>query len=206
MSNRKASLIAGMSAGATGLLVFLVIHHLWIKPIWFILPIGLAIAAIGGLAVGWAYGELLPGLPGRPWTTFAWFGLIGLTLAPAVVIAQLRPPLFSGTGDNVISNISVVQAAVIFVCDLLLPAAVIGGLAGWLIRRTKRAVLATALAGFVFALGPGHNVPFLGNQPATGKGIILLVAIVLAASIVLVEGHAAMIYRGFSHEHKETII
>jgi hypothetical protein len=59
---------------------------------------------------------------------------------------------------------------------------------------------------FVFALGPGHNVPFLGNQPATGKGIILLGAIVLAASIVLVEGHAAMIYRGFSHEKKETII
>jgi hypothetical protein len=197
MSDRKASLIAGMSAGATGLLVFLAIHHLWIKPIWFILPIGLAIAAIGGLAVGWAYNELLPGLPGRPWTTFAWFALIGFTLAPAVVIAQLRPSLFTGTGDNVISNINVAQAAVIFVCDLLLPAAVIGGLAGWLIGRTKRAVLATALAGFVFALGPGHNVPFLGNQPATGKGIILLVAIVLAASIVLVEGHAAMIYRGF---------
>lgn len=194
MSNRKASLIAGMSAGVTGLLVFLVIHHLWIKPIWFILPIGLVIAAIGGLAVGWSYGELLPGLPKRPWTTFAWFVLIGLTLAPAVVIAQLRPPLFTGTGMDVTATVSIAQAAIIFVRDLLLPAAVIGGLAGWLIGRTKRAALATALAGFVFALGPGHNVPFLGNQPATGKGIILLIAIVLAASTVLVEGHAALMH------------
>jgi hypothetical protein len=201
VSNRKASLIAGLSAGITGLLVFLVIHHLWIKPIWFILPIGLAIAAIGGLAVGWAYGELLPGLPRRPWTIFAWFGLIGLTLAPAVVIAQLRPPLFTGTGMNVIATVSITQAAVIFVRDLLLPAAVIGGLAGWLIGRTKRAALATALAGFVFALGPGHNVPFLGNQPVTGKGIILLIAIVLAASIVLVEGHAALRNRYMENQH-----
>jgi hypothetical protein len=187
VSNRKASLIAGVLAGITGLMVFLVIHHLWIKPIWFILPLGLVIAVAGGSAVGWAYGELLPGLPRRPWTTFTWFALIGLTLAPAVVIAQLRPPLFTGSGMNVIANVSIAQAGIIFIRDLLLPATVIGGLVGWLIGRTKRAVLATALAGFFFAVGPGHNVPFLGNQPATGKGIILLVAIVLSASIVLVK-------------------
>ncbi len=192
MSNRKASLIAGMLAGVTGLLVFLVIHHLWIKPIWFILPVGLVIAVLGGLAIGSAYCELLPRLPGRPWTIFAWFSLICLTLAPAVILAQLRPPLFTGSGMNVIASISVAQAIVIFVRDLLLPAAVIGGLAGWLIGRTKRAALKTALAGFMFALGPGHNIPFLGNQPSTGKGIILLISIVLAASIVMIEGHAAL--------------
>jgi hypothetical protein len=203
MSHPKASLIAGVLAGVTGLLVFLVIHHLWIKPIWFILPVGLVIAVPGGLAAGWAYSELLPGLPRRPWTTFAWFALIGLTLAPAVVIAQLRPPLFSGTGMNVTATVSIAQAAVIFGRDLLLPAAIIAGLAGWLIGRTKRATLATALAGFVFALGPGHNVPFLGNQPATGKGIVLLVAIVLTASIALVEGHAALLnrYSEVQHDH-----
>ena len=192
MSNGKASLIAGMLAGTVGLLVFLVIHHVWIKPIWFILPLGLVIAVIGGLAVGWAYRELLPGLPARPWTILAWVALIGLTLLPAIVLAQFRPPIFTGTGMNVTSTVSVAQAAVIFVRDLLLPATVTGGLGGWLIGRTRRAAFATALAGFVFALGPGHNVPFLGNQPATGKGIILLIAIVLAASIVLVEGHAAL--------------
>ncbi len=197
MSNGKASLIAGVLAGIAGLVVFLVIHHLWIKPIWFILPLGLVIAVIGGLAVGWAYSELLPGLPGRPWTIFAWVALIGLTLLPSIVLAQLSPPLFTGTGENVIAAVSVEQAVIIFVRNLLFTATVIGGLGGWLIGRTRRAAFATALAGFVFALGPGHNVPFLGNQPATGKGIILLLAIVLTASIVLVEGHAALIRGNF---------
>jgi len=197
MSNGKASLIAGMFAGTTGLLVFLVIHHFWIKPIWSVLPLGLVIAATGGLAVGWAHSELFSGLPRRPWTIFAWVALIGLTLVPSIILAQLRPPLFTRTGMNVTATVSVAQAAVIFVRDLLLPATVIGGLGGWLIGRTRRAAFATALAGFVFALGPGHNVPFLGNQPATGKGIILLLAIVLTASIVLVEGHAALIRGNF---------
>ncbi len=105
MSNRKASLIAGMLAGTAGLLVFLVLHHLWIKPIWFILPLGPVIAVIGGLAVGWAYSELLPGLPRRPWTIFAWVALIGLILLPSIVLAQLSLPLFTGTGENVTSTI-----------------------------------------------------------------------------------------------------
>ena len=49
----KSSLIAGILSGTAGLLVFLVIHHVWIKPIWAIFPAGLFIAALGGLAVGW---------------------------------------------------------------------------------------------------------------------------------------------------------
>ena len=48
----KAALIAGVISGMAGLLVFLTIHHFWIKPIWFIAPIGLMIAGLGGLAVG----------------------------------------------------------------------------------------------------------------------------------------------------------
>jgi hypothetical protein len=184
-----------MSAGITGLLIFLVIHHLWIKPIWFIFPIGVVFAAAGGLAVGWAYNELLPHLPGRPWTILAWAVLVSLTLAPAVLLAQLYPPLFTGTGENATFTVSTKQAVLIFVGNLLLTATVTGGLGGWLIGRTQRAALAAALAGFVFALGPGHNIPFLGNTPAAGKGIILLIAIIFVASIVLVEGHAALTVR-----------
>jgi hypothetical protein len=175
VSNRKASLIAGVLAGITGLMVFLVIHHLWIKPIWFILPLGLVIAVAGGSAVGWAYGELLPGLPRRPWTTFTWFALIGLTLAPAVVIAQLRPPLFTGSGMNVIANVSIAQAGIIFIRDLLLPATVIGGLVGWLIGRTKRAALATALAGFFSPWDQGIMSHFweISLQPGKASSCLL---------------------------------
>lgn len=62
------SLVVGIQSGIAGLLVFLIIHHFWIMPIWFILPFGLVVAALGGAAVGWAYGELLPHLPPRPWS------------------------------------------------------------------------------------------------------------------------------------------
>jgi hypothetical protein len=137
MSNRKACLIAGVLAGIAGLLVFLVLHHLWIMPIWFILPAGLVVAAAGGLAAGWAYSELLPGLPARPWTIFAWAALVGLTLAPSIVLGKLRPPLFTGTGDNAALTVSVARV------------------------------------------------------------IFILLAIVLSASIVLVEGHAALTGKRF---------
>jgi hypothetical protein len=185
-------LIAGMLAGVAGLLVFLALHHLWIKPIWFILPFGLVIAIIGGLAVGWAYSELYSSLPKWPLTILAWGAMFCLTLTPSIVLAQLGPPLFTGTGETAALTVSTKQAVIIFIRNLLLTAAVAGGLGGWLIGRTPRAALATALAGFVFALGPGHNIPFLGNTPGTGKGIVLLIAIILSASIVLVGGHVVL--------------
>lgn len=195
MSGRHASLLAGALAGAAGLLVFLGLHQLWIRPIWFILPLGLLIAVAGGLAAGWAYAELYAGLPARPWRLFAWMGLISLTLLPAIVLAQLRPPMFTGTGASARLTVSVPHAVFIFVVELLLAAGALGGLAGWLIGRTRRAALAMALAGLAFALGPGHNVPFLGNTPAAGKGLILLAAVIAAAATVLVEGQAALARR-----------
>src|ERR1041385_2609385 len=89
------TLIAGVLSGVAGLFVFLVIHHIWIRPIWFILPIGLIVASLGGLVVGWSYAEIRAGLPPRPWTALALVALIGASLAPAIVIAQLRQPLFN---------------------------------------------------------------------------------------------------------------
>jgi hypothetical protein len=62
--------------------------------------------------------------------------------------------------------------------------------AAWRLGHPRQAALATALAGLVFALGPRHNIPFLGSTPATGKGIALLAAIILVSAVVLVEGEA----------------
>jgi hypothetical protein len=71
----EAAPVAGVASGIAGLLVFLVIHAMWIKPIWFILPAGLIISGAGGLAAGWAYAEVLSSLPPRPWTALAVMGL-----------------------------------------------------------------------------------------------------------------------------------
>jgi hypothetical protein len=186
----NTSLIAGLLAGIAGLLVFLTIHHFWIKPIWFILPPGLAIAALGGLAVGWAYAEIQAGLPPRPWTSLAVFALVGAILTPGILLAQTRPPPLDIATGAIIDGSSVAVVVARFAVELLLTATVVGGLAGWWLGHTPRAAIATAMAGFVFALGPGHNVPFLGNTPAVGKGIALLAAIILVSAVVLVESQA----------------
>src|SRR3954463_2754202 len=102
----NAALIAGLLSGVAGLLVFLTIHHFWIKPIWFILPPGLLIAALGGLAVGWAYTEIGTALPPRPWTSIAVFPLVAAMLAPAILLAQLRPPPLDISNGSIIDGSS----------------------------------------------------------------------------------------------------
>jgi hypothetical protein len=57
-----------------------------------------------------------------------------------------------------------------------------------------RAAVSTGLAGIVFALGPGHNIPLLVSTPAAGKGIVLLLAIVLTAAWVLVTVQARLLH------------
>ena len=185
----NGSLIAGVLSGIAGLLTFLVIHHFWILPIWFITPAGLIIAAIGGLAVGLSYAEIQQGLPPHPWT---WLGLvimIGAILAPSILIAQLRSPLFDITTGSIPPE-SRGRVITHFILELLLTAGMAGGLAGWMLGHTWRAAITTSLAGLIFALGLGHNIPFLGNTPAAGKGLAILLAIILVSAFVLVETHA----------------
>jgi len=188
----NTTLTAGGLAGIAGLFVFLIIHHLWIMPIWFILPMGLAIAVVGGLAVGWAYGELLPHLPPRPWTALAVVVLIWAILLPSIVVAELRQPLFVIEGANAVLAVSVGRASLIFVLELLATSILVGALAGWLIGRTGRAAQATALAGFIFALGPGHNIPLIGGGGAyyVAKELTIMMAIIAVSALVLVEVQA----------------
>jgi membrane associated rhomboid family serine protease len=50
-TDSQIALISGMLAGVAGLLTFLTVHALWIMPIWFILPMGLLVALLGGAVV-----------------------------------------------------------------------------------------------------------------------------------------------------------
>jgi hypothetical protein len=102
----NANLIAGVTAGMAGLFVFLILHHLWIVPIWFILPFGVVVAAVGGAA-------------------------------------------------------------------------------GWLIGRSGQAAMATAVAGFIYALGPGHNIPLVGGTPGVGKELVIMAAVVVVSALIL---------------------
>ena len=115
----RSHLLAGAFAGAAGLVVFLVIHHFWIRPIWFILPVGLVIAALGGLAVGWSFAKLHPNLPPRPWSILTWVALIALILLPAIILAEMRTPMFDIRVTGSVLMISVGHAVVIFILELV---------------------------------------------------------------------------------------
>jgi hypothetical protein len=185
--------IAGLLAGIAGLLVFLVIHALWIAPIWFILPLGLIIAGAGGLAVGWSYSELRVHLPARPWTALALMALITVILLPSLVLAELRQPMFTVSAAGVVNLAMGISEVVLrFIVELLLPATLTGGVAGWWLGRTRRAAGATALAGFIFALGPGHNIPFIGGTHGVGMEVAMMGVIIPISAIVLVEGSARL--------------
>ena len=86
-STDTAAYIAGAVAGIAGLLAFLVLHALWIVPIWFILPVGLLVA--GGLLAAraiWASSGLV----------FIPFGLCYLWLI-AISIVLIRR---AGAAEN----------------------------------------------------------------------------------------------------------
>ena len=183
----NATLIAGVLSGLAGLMTFLVIHQIWITPIWFILPIGLVIAALGGLAVGWAYELLSPGLPAGMWRVPAFAGLIVLILLPALVLPHLRSPIFAISSTGTEQLVPTAKAVRIFLVELVVTAPLAGALVGLWIGGSREAALRTALAGLVFALGPGHNIPLIsGVWSGVLKSWVLLGAIILCSTIPLV--------------------
>lgn len=113
----------------------------------------------GGLAVGWAYAELKPHLPKRPWTTLAGVGLIALILGPAVVLAELHGPVFTGTLADPVPTVAPWVIVARFVGELLATATIVGGLVGSWLGHTRRAALATGLAGSCLPLAPGTTSP-----------------------------------------------
>lgn len=194
MSVLSASLIAGVAASVAGLAVFLGLHHVWIKPIWFIIPAGLPIAALGGLAFGWSYLEIRGGLAAPPWRSLSVAALMLAVLLPAILLSFTHGPLFDLATATVPKGQGV-RVTVRVVLELLVTATVVGAIAGRLLGHTGRATWATALAGLAFAVGPGHNIPMFGSNPRAFKALALLLAIIATSSIALVEIDARLTRR-----------
>src|ERR1700687_1820559 len=111
-----AALIAGAVAGTVGFAVFLVIHAIWIVPIWFVAPAWLW-AFLGGVCVGWAYDVHRVRLPLRlAGRAAVVFGSASLVLAPGLLLLPLPPSSPSG------SNPSIVVVGVVVIAGLLLAA------------------------------------------------------------------------------------
>ena len=183
------TLLSGVASGLSGLLAFLVVHHLWIAPIWFITPVGLVIAALGGLAIGWSYWHLRPSLPARPLAALALFALVVAALLPGILLSFTHGPLFELKTGRIPEGERAAVAAH-FVLELALPAALVGALAGYALRRTALAAISTALAGVAWTLGPGHNIPMFGTEPAAFKGHAIVLIVAFASCVALVETSA----------------
>ncbi len=189
----NAPLLAGALSGIAGLLTFLIIHHITIQPIWYILPFGFVFAVFGGMAVGWAYELLKPGLPPGNWTSIAFASLIMLILAPALVLPHFRTPIFLMTPEGAQLVVSTGRAIFLFIIELVVTSTIAGAFVGWWIGQSHSAVLRTALAGLIFALGPGHNIPLIsGAWGGVLKSWVLLLAIILVSSVVLVVSEAVL--------------
>lgn len=187
MASLPSCLQAGVLSSLASLAVFLGVHHLWIRPIWFIAPAGAAIAVAGGLALGWSWFLLQPGLPGLPWSPLAALALIAVILAPGVALSFTHGPLF----DLQTADIPAGQGravAIRFLLELVVTATVVGALVGWRLGGTGTAALATSLAGLALALGPGHNIPMFGHHPVAFKGLAILLALSLVTAVGLPVG------------------
>jgi hypothetical protein len=187
------SIVPGVTSGIAGLLTFLVLHHLWIVPIWFILPFGAVVAALGGVAVHRSYDALRASLPARPWAAPALAGVVAVVLLPSFVLAEMGTPLVDVAAGEI--DASPLAVGVAFVLKLFAPTTIAGAVVGWVLGRTRRATQTTALAGFVFALGPGHNIPFFGGTPSLDTELGLMTWSTIAAAVVLVEVDARLARR-----------
>jgi hypothetical protein len=184
---------AGALAGIAGLVTFLVAHHAWIAPIWFVAPAGLVMAALGGAAVGSSYATLRPRLPQRPWTATAIVAIFAGVLAPAVVVAELRGPILAmGPDGGGVLLVPGEEAVVDVLVGLIGVSALMGATLGGLIGRSRRAALATSLAAVALAIGPGHNIPLLGGTPVVEKELAILLLVLVVSACTLVETEARL--------------
>jgi hypothetical protein len=194
MGNRGITLISGALSGLASLLVFMIVHAIWITPIWFVMPLGIVLALGGGMVVSWAYSEIKRRLPPPPWAVLAIAGIVFATLLPAFALAQLHPLFFSLDGTLLVKVPVLIRH---FILDLLVTAFAMGALIGWWLGRSKRSALATGLAGVMFALGPGHNTAFVTLVPGVGglalKMLALMAVIIFVAAVVLVYGQELLL-------------
>lgn len=184
--------VAGAIAGQAGLAVFLTAHAIWITPIWFVVALGVPVAAIGGAAAGWALDELRRVVPDDP--VRAWLAVTAgamLVLAPTFLVAALGPALpltvVDGSANPVPGTFPRLVAQ--FAVELLVLPTAAGAALGWALTRSRRAATATAAAALAFSVGPGHNNPFFFrfmDLPGSLFGLGLTLAIVATAAAVLV--------------------
>lgn len=181
MTGLTPEMTAGAAAGGIALLVFVVLHALWIVPIWGMLAMLPIAALLGGLAA-WSLQAMAArgGLPPAPFD--------GVALS-ALLLATLLPTLVSGVLAGPVDRDRITLPAVLLP---LLLAAPTGALLG-VVLAGPFAGVAFGLTAAALALTLGHNLPFFPiGSPGWEKAIALVAVPEFVAGIAFVAARVVM--------------
>lgn len=163
---------AGAIAGGVALIVFVVVHAMWIVPIWGMLSM-IPLAALVGALAAWPLEQMSSRLPPEP------VDGIGLAL---VLLASLVPTALFAVVAGPVDQQRITWQSVFVPLALAAPAGAVIGLA---LTGSAAAAGALAIAALAYALTLGHNLPFFPvGTPGAGKAIALVVLPTLVAGLV----------------------
>ena len=169
---RPRNLAAGAVAGVVSVVVFTVLHQIFINAIWWMFPIMAIAGACCGLCLAWCYATLVPEPSWRSWWGYislfmAMFGLLAASSAiiyePIISMAEI----VNSSGGNPIPMSETLPLMIVFTLGWagLLTAVYKGGLRGFGTASATIAVLMLLL---------GFNLSTVGLVDVPSEGWILL--------------------------------
>ncbi|MBI2772865.1 MAG: hypothetical protein HYX56_00005 [Chloroflexi bacterium] len=165
--------IAGAIAGGVALVTFVVVHAIWIVPIWGMLMM-LPVAALVGAVAAWPFTEMSARgiLPPAPLDAIFFSFVLLATLVPTEIFAIVNGPI-----DRYHIDIALLLLA-------LALAAPAGAMLGLALTGTFTGAIALGAAALLLSLTLGHNLPFFPlGSPSWEKALSLVVVSELAAGI-----------------------
>jgi len=158
----------GAAAGALATLVFMVVHHILIMPIWFMVVPMLAAGAICGLTIAWSYLTAVD-LP----STGRWFALNGAYLLTMFALGIVSLIGFEPAWTFAELNVEDPPIGELFsrALPLMIGFSLVGALPIWVTFGRKRsAFVPIIVTEAVLVLLLGHNVAIIGLVDLTTDG------------------------------------
>ena len=145
----------GTIVGTVGAVSFAIVHAMLIVPIWSRIPGGMVQAVPAGIALAWAFEQVVQARHWRTATHGAVFGaVLFLALVPGTVFANTLRLAGAHPGEwpGTIGTLTI--------------AATSGGFAGWILTRERRVSRALAIATLVLTAAAGGPVPVVNSVRA----------------------------------------
>ena len=158
-------MLGALSGGLT-VLIFVMIHHLWISDIWFNLGPMVLAGAVCGLVIVWSYTKAVSEHSPRRWFVYNGFQ-IGLLVALGMVSFVVLDPKFTMAEAMVMDD--ALAELIPPALPLMILAILVGTFLLWIAYGRKRGALAPILVTQVLLVFlVGHNLAILGLVELSG--------------------------------------